>query len=96
MMSKSLHQFSIYAIVPCAFFQMVSNVDLKTDAARSLFEVAIGQGFGDEDMSSVMSRSAKKQVIATGIQLTLRPRIEFDLLQMRHGAAREPSRLSYD
>ena len=31
------------------------NVDLKTaDAARSLFEVAIQQGFGDEDMSSVI------------------------------------------
>ena len=31
------------------------NVDLKTaGVARSLFEVAIGQGFGDEDMSSVI------------------------------------------
>jgi 3-hydroxyisobutyrate dehydrogenase len=31
------------------------NVELKTaDAARSLFEVAIAQGFGDEDMSSVI------------------------------------------
>ena len=31
------------------------NVDLKTaDVARSLFEVAIEQGFGDEDMSSVI------------------------------------------
>jgi 3-hydroxyisobutyrate dehydrogenase len=32
-----------------------SNVDLKTaEVARSLFEVAIAQGFGDEDMSSVI------------------------------------------
>jgi 3-hydroxyisobutyrate dehydrogenase len=31
------------------------NVDLKTaEVARSLFEVAIAQGFGDEDMSSVI------------------------------------------
>jgi 3-hydroxyisobutyrate dehydrogenase len=31
------------------------NVDLKTsEVARSLFEAAIAQGFGDEDMASVI------------------------------------------
>jgi 3-hydroxyisobutyrate dehydrogenase len=38
-----------------------NNVDLKTaEAARSLFEVAIAQGLGNEDMSSVIEPLRKK------------------------------------
>jgi 3-hydroxyisobutyrate dehydrogenase len=39
-----------------------SNVDLKTaEAARSLFEVAIAQGLGGDDMSSVIEPLRKKK-----------------------------------
>ena len=37
------------------------DVDLKTaEVARSLFEVAIAQGFGEEDMASVIEPLRKK------------------------------------
>ena len=37
------------------------DVDLKTaEVARSLFEAAIAQGFGDEDMASVIEPLRKK------------------------------------
>ena len=39
----------------------LSNVDLKTaEVARSLFAAAIDQGFGDQDMSSVIEPLRKK------------------------------------